>query len=399
MDEKFDLDSIDRTFTRFRIGAKVQATVVERLKTGLLLNIGGKKDGFIPFCDEENDAISGLKVGDVFDAIIIITKDESGAVVLSKKKADDLKLGNEMVNGLKVGDEVNLIIVSFNRAGLISNLGSFEVFIPFSQISIRHVDNNFENYVNKQVRAVVVEIELLSQKIIASIRACEENEKHDNETAFWQAIFENKIVNGKVVRFTDFGAFVNVNGVDCLVHNSEVSWDKSKTASEVLELDKNYDFKVIRCDRENKRVALSFKALQDNPMTNKIKKLKVGDIVQSEVKKILPFGAIVGFGDGMEGLLHIKEASHFYVKNIYEVAKVGQKLDLKIIEIDAENNKVSLSLKALQQEPEVLKFNEKVEHTSKKAENEIEIENKEKDESKPLNEVKIDKKTGKKIDD
>ncbi len=386
MDEKFDLDSIDRTFTRFRIGAKVQATVVERLKTGLLLNIGGKKDGLIPFCEEENDAISKVKVGDVFEAIIISTKDESGAVVLSKKKADDLKLGNEMVNGLKVGDNVNLIVVSFNRAGLISNLGNFEVFIPASQISIRYVDNNFENYVNKQVNAIVVEIDLLKQKIIASIRACEENEKHDTETAFWQSIFENKIVNGKVVRFTDFGAFVNVNGVDCLVHNSEASWDKSKNANEVLELDKNYDFKVIRCDRENKRVALSFKAMQENPMSKKIKELNVGDVVHGEVKKILPFGAIVGFGEGFEGLLHIKEASHFYVKNIYEVAKVGQKLDLKIIDIDTQNSKISLSLKALQQEPEVLKFNEKMEHSSEKI-----IEKEAKEEFEPAKEENTNK--------
>lgn len=392
MDEKFDLDSIDRTFTRFRIGAKVQATVVERLKNGLLLNIGGKKDGLIPFCEEENGAIFDLKVGDVFDAIIISTKDESGAVVLSKKKADDLKLGNEVVNGLKVGDEVDLIIVNYNRAGLISNLGNFEVFIPSSQISIRYVDNNFENYVNKQVHAIVVEIDLLTRKIIASIKSYEENEKHDKETAFWEAIFENKVVNGKVVRFTDFGAFVNVNGVDCLVHNSEISWDKSKSPNEVFELDNKYDFRVIRCDRENKRVALSFKALQENPMSKKIKELKLGDVVQGEVKKILPFGAIVGFGEGLEGLLHIKEASHFYVKNIYEVAKVGQKFDLKIVEVDEENNKVSLSLKALQQEPEVLKFNEKMENLEKKIKNEKFAEKEEEPKAELANEQEKDDK-------
>jgi 4-hydroxy-3-methylbut-2-enyl diphosphate reductase len=369
MDEKFDLESIDRTFTNFKMGAKVQATVVEKLKTGLLLNIGGKKDGFVPFCDEENDSIKDLKEGDSFEAIIVNNKDkESGAVIVSKKRADDLRLGNKVVDDLKVGDVVELIITSCNHAGLVSNLGSFEVFIPFSQISLRHIDNNLENYVNKQFHAVVVEIDLLKHKIIASIRAFEENEQQDRETAFWESIFENKIVNGKVVRFTDFGAFVNVNGVDCLVHNSEASWDRDKKASDVLELDKNYDFKVIRCDRENKRVALSFKALQENPMTKKIAQLKVGDVVHGEVKKILSFGAIISFGDGLEGLLHIKEASHFYVKNIYEVAKVGQKMDLKIVGIDKENNRVSLSLKAMQEEPDVLKMAEKIEKETKNAE-------------------------------
>ena len=342
MEEKFDLESIDKTFTHFKVGAKVNAEVVALLKESVLLNIGGKKDGIIKYSEEEQDAINDLKVGDKFEAIITNTKDESGAIVLSKAKADALRRGNEIVNGLKVGDE--------------TSLGSFEVFIPYSQISSRKVDNNLQNYVNRQVKAIVLEIDLIKQKILASIRAQEENEKHTKETAFWLAIFENKIVEGKVVRFTDFGAFVDVDGVDCLVHNNEASFDRDKKASDVLELNKEYNFKVVKCDRENKKVSLSYKALQPNPLTEKIKKLKVGEVVKGQVKKILPFGAVIEFGDSIEGLLHVKEASHFYVKNIYEVAKVGQTLELKIIAIDVDNNKVSLSLKAMQEEPEVVKL-------------------------------------------
>ena len=356
MDEKFNLENIDKTFTSFKVGAKVEANVVAILKNGILLNIGGKKDGFIPFCEEEEKALEEIKVGDSFEAIITNTKDESGSIILSKQKADYLRWGNEVVNGLKVGDNTNIIITSTTKAGLISNIGNFEVFIPFSQISSKKVDNNLSNYVNKQITATVLEIDLIKQKIIMSIKAYEQKLKIDAENAFWQSIFENKIVNGIVVRFTNFGAFVNVNGVDCLLHNLEASYDKTKTAEEVLELNKSYDFKVIKCDRENKKVSLSLKALQENPLTNKIKKLKIGDVVEGEVKKILSFGAVIKFGDNIEGLLHIKEASHYYVKNIYEVAKVGQKLNLKIINIDAEKNKVSLSLKALQEEPEIVKI-------------------------------------------
>lgn len=356
MEEKFDLESIDKTFTHFKTGAKVDAEVVALLKEGVLLNIGGKKDGIIKYCEEEQSSIENIKVGDKFEAIITNTKDESGAVVLSKAKADALRRGNEIVNGLKVGDETSLIITSTNKAGLLSNLGSFEVFIPYSQISSRKIDNNLQNYVNRQVKAIVLEIDLIKQKIVASIRAQEENEQHTKETAFWLAIFENKIVTGKVVRFTDFGAFVDVDGVDCLVHNNEASFDRDKKASDVLELNKEYSFKVVKCDKENKKVSLSYKALQPNPLTEKIKKLNVGDVVKGQVKKILPFGAIIEFGDQVEGLLHVKEASHFYVKNVYEVAKVGQTLELKIIAIDLDNNKVSLSLKAMQEEPDVVKL-------------------------------------------
>ena len=356
MDEKFNLESIDKTFTHFKIGAKVEATVLDFLKDGVLLNIGGKKDGFIPFSEEENYALKNIKKGDIFEAIITNTKDESGLITLSKLKADNIKLGNQIVEDLKVGDSTSLIISSYNKAGIISNLGNFEVFIPYSQISSRKIDNNLNNYVNKQVNAVVLEINKERGKIIASIKAQEENEHISVENAFWSSIFENKIVKGKVVRFTDFGAFVNVNGVDCLVHNSEVDFDRSKTASDILQLDKSYDFKVIKCDKENKKVSLSYKALQENPMIKKLANLRIGEVVHGEVKKILPFGAIIKFGDAMEGLLHIKEASHFYVKNIYEVAKVGQELDLQIIDVDLENLKVSLSLKAMQEEPDILKL-------------------------------------------
>ena len=356
MDEKFDLDSIDKTFTRFKVGAKVEATVVTFLKSGILVNIGGKKDGLILFGDKEDSAIKDVKVGDTFEAIIVNTKDESGAIILSKQMADEIREGNQLINNLKVGDSADFIIVGVNKAGLISKLGSFEVFIPYSQISMTKVDNNLQNYVNKQFRATLLEIDLINKKIVASIRAFEENAKLTAEQAFFSSVFENKIVKGQVVRFVEFGTFVNVGGVDCLLHNSEASYDRNQKASDVLEVGKEYDFKVIKVDRENKKISLSYKALQPNPLTAKIQKLNVGDIVEGVVKKILPFGAIIEFGEGIEGLLHVKEASHFYVKNIYEVAKVGQSLTLKIIDIDLGNNRVSLSLKALQEEPEVMKL-------------------------------------------
>ena len=191
MDEKFNLDSIDKTFTSFKVGAKVNAEVVAFLKSGVLLNIGGKKDGIIKYSDEEDLALKDIDVGDKFEAIIIATKDETGSVVLSKTKADALKKGNQIVSNLNIGDTTNFIITSFNKSGLISKLGSFEVFIPYSQISNRKIDNNLQNYVNKQVSAVVLEIDLSNNKIVASIKAFEENELHTKETAFWQAIFEN----------------------------------------------------------------------------------------------------------------------------------------------------------------------------------------------------------------
>lgn len=360
MSDVFNLDAIDKTFTYFKTGSKVKAQVVSILKSGILLNIGGKKDGLIRFSEEENEAVKDVKVGDEFEVIITNTKDETGAIIVSKAKADEIISGNAIVGSLNVGDTVQLIIVSANKYGISSKIGNFDVFIPFSQISSKRVDKNLDNYINKQFNAFVLEIDLQNKKIIASIKAYEDNEQQVKEQAFWLAIFENKIVKGEVVRFTDFGAFVNVDGIDCLVHNNEVSYDRTKKASDVLELNKTYEFKVIKCDKENKKVSLSYKALQINPLTEKVKALNVGDIVEGVVKKILSFGAIVELNDNVEGLLHVKEASHFYVKNIYEVAKVGQKLTLKIVDIDYENNKVSLSLKAMQEAPDVVKLTNEI---------------------------------------
>ncbi len=325
-----------------------------------IVNIGGKKDGFIEKNELEVEAIEGLKVDDTVDAIILSTSNENGMIELSKAKAEAMIRGNTLVKGLKVGDNAKIVITDVNANGLISKLGEYSVFVPYSQISNRKVDRNLKNYINSQMTVTALEINHEDKKIIMSKKAVEEKEQITLETAFWQATFENKVVNGKVVRFTDFGAFVNVDGVDCLVHNSEVSFDREKTAQDVLEMDKVYNFKVVKLDRENKRVGLSYKALQENPLKAKLQALKVGDVVNGVVTKILSFGAILDIGNGVEGLLHIKEASQTFVKNIYEVAKVGQALEVKIIAIDIENLKVSLSLKAMQELPEVEKLIEEI---------------------------------------
>ena len=355
MKEVFDMSAIDRTFTSFKNGDMVKATVVYNLKDKVIVNIGGKKDGYIVKNEIESE-LGEIYVGESFDVLITNTKGEDGMIEVSRARAEALNRGNTIAKALSVGAEAKVVITDYNNNGLISTLGEYSVFIPYSQISNRRVDNNLKNYVNKQMTAIVLEVNNEDKKFIMSTRAFEEKEQITLENAFWQATFENKVVSGKVVRFTDFGAFVNVDGVDCLVHNSEVSYDRETKAEDVLEMGKTYNFKVIKLDREEKRVGLSYKALLENPLKGKLAKYAVGDVVKGKVIKILSFGAILDLGDGVEGLLHIKEASQTFIKNIYEVAKVGQELEVKVIAIDMENLKISLSLKAMQEDPDVAKF-------------------------------------------
>lgn len=345
-DVKFNLENIDKTFVQFKVGAKITGTVSHKIKEGCVINIGGKKDAYIPYEDLNGEE---LELGSTVEAVVVNTRDENtNAVVLSKKKADDIRKGNEMIGNLKVGDETKLVITEVVSGGLISKIGTFTAFIPASQVSVRRTD--MSKYLNEQVTAVVLEIDMVAQKVIASMRAFEEKVKLNAEQAFWGAIYEGKLVRGTVARVTDFGVFVTVDGVDCLVHNSEVTYNRNEDWKSILEVGKEYEFKVIKLDKDAKRVSLSYKALKENPLTAEYAKYNVGDVVEGTVKKILAFGAIIDLGNGVDGMLHIKEASAFYVKNIYEVAKVGQTLKLKVIAVDTENLKISLSLKALQED-------------------------------------------------
>ena len=346
-DVKFDLSSIDKTFTIYKQGDTVKAKFVTNYKDGYIVNIGGKKDGFIFLDENEKKAFENFDKSQTFEAIVVSTQNEEGFICVSKARADALREGNTLLGALKVGDPVKFIVLNTSNSGLISTIGSYRLFIPYSQISSHRVDNNLKNYINKQFVGTVIEFDKENKSLVVSIRNFEEKQQLTMEQAFWQAIFINKVVKGKVVRFTDFGAFVNVDGVDCLVHNNEASYDKDKKASDIFELNKEYNFKVIKLDKETKRVSLSYKALQENPMLSKLKKLNIGDVFDCEVVKLFPSFALVKFGDNLIGRLGVKDISYDDSKKITDVAHIGDKLELKIVAIDLEKLRVDFSLIAM----------------------------------------------------
>ncbi len=346
-DIKFDLSAIDKTFATYKEGEIINATVVTTTKDGYVVNIGGKKDGFIKFNENEDAAFENFDMAKSFEAIVVNTKNEEGVIYVSKARADALREGNKIVGALQVGDPIKFIVTEAVNNGLISNIGCFRLFVPYSQISNRRVDNNLKNYVNKQMVGTLLEIDKDNLKLVASVKEYEQKRQLSIEQAFWGAIFVDKVVKGKVVRFTDFGAFVNVNGIDCLVHNNEVSYNKQQVAQDVLAIDNEYEFKVIKVDKEAKRVALSYKALQQNPLLPKLKALKIDDVYECEVIKILPNFALLKFGDDLEGRLGVKDISYDNSKKISDVAHVGDKMELKLINVDLEKLRVDFSLIAM----------------------------------------------------
>lgn len=339
-DEKFNLEAIEKTFTNYKKGQMFDGVVIIKKVNGCIFNIGGKNDAFLP--KEEVANFDELKIGDRFKVIITKSKNEEGMLEVSKDLADNQILATQNANRLKLGSKFSFVVTKGDDEGLYSKMGEYDIFIPRNEISAKTRDTR--SAVGKQFEATVTEIDKDNKKIIASIKLLEDKIRENVESLFWNSIFINKIVKGKVKKILDFGAIVDVSGVDCFVHISNLSYERIENPKDVLKEGEEYTFKVTDVDRENKKVSLSFKALLPSPRLLAIKELHVGAIYKGEVIKILKFGAIIKLQNGATGLLHIKNATDKNNKQIYEIVKLDQKVEVEVLEKDEEEQRVSLKL-------------------------------------------------------
>ncbi|MCI7769738.1 MAG: 4-hydroxy-3-methylbut-2-enyl diphosphate reductase [Christensenellaceae bacterium] len=343
-------------FTTYREGKRIHAKIINADENGIFVEIGGKKDGFIDKSEVNIDGSynpADFKAGDTIEAIIINKKGDSTYVTLSKREIDIVKKNDE--EALKAFDskeftvEPPLKIVKNkegNPVGLEGRLGAFTVFIPGSQIRIGRV-NNLEDYLDKKLRLRMLQKN--GRRVTASQRVILEEEKLEKEENFWATVVPGAIVKGKVKRFASFGAFVSVKGYDCLAHISDLSWKKISEPSEVLELNQTYDFIVLKADRESGKISLGYKQLQKKPYELAAEKYPVGTIVKGTIARIHPFGAFVQIEDGIDGLIHVSQISHRYVKEASELLKEGQEVEAKVISF--EGNRITLSMKELEPAP------------------------------------------------
>ena len=343
--------ALEGSLINYKEGKRVKGTVIGADDKGIHLNIGGKKDGLIP---KDEVAIDGVynpadyAEGDELEAIIIAKADsESGCVLLSKKRVDQIKEGDKVVETIRDGAVFELAPDKVTKGGLLGKLGTYTVFIPASQIREGFV-KDLKQYVGKKLRLTALEIEddEKRHKIVASQRKVLEEERKEREDIFWANVQPNVIVNGKVKRVTNFGAFVSVDGFDCLAHIVDLSWNHIKKVEDVLTIGENYDFLVLSVDREKGRVSLGYKQLQPHPFVKCLEEHPVGSICRGKVVSIVPFGAFVELAPGVEGLVHVSEAAHSFVKNINEIVKVGDEVDVMILAADEAARKITLSIKA-----------------------------------------------------
>lgn len=340
MNEKFDLETIDKTFTSYKKGQAFDGVVVLKRDDGCIFNIGGKNDAFIPADDFQD--FGAVKIGDRFAVVITKQKNEEGLIEASKSLADALKIANQNASSLKLGSKFSFVVTGVEH-GLVSKMGDFKIVIPFDQVSESYV-KSFDRFVGKQLEAVVTDINKDEKIIVGSVKLLQEQTRVAIEKNFWNSIFINKVVKGKVEKIMPYGAFVSVDGFDCFLHISQIAYERLEKVEDAISVGQEYQFRVIKVDRENKKVELSLKALLPDPKVQKISELVIGEVYKGEVVKLLQFGAIIRLENGASGLLHISNATEDRTKKIYEIVKVGDKVDVTVLSKDVENMKVSFAL-------------------------------------------------------
>lgn len=349
----------------YREGQKLKARVIKVDSTGIsvALEATGKNDcGFIAKEEAELDGSydpDNYAIDDLL-SVVIIPKDAGSkdkAINLSKKAYDAIKADDEHVKKILAGEEFTLACNQEIKGGLLGKIGSYTIFVPASQIRIGFV-KTLADYVNKplRLRALPPKEEIAedgtkrprnNKRIVASQRLILEEEKSAREEEFWAKVYEGAIVNGKVKRFTTFGAFVSLKFMDALVHNSDLSWSKKRIndPGEVLEINKNYDFLVLTVDRENGKISLGYKQLQKHPTEIAQEKYPVGSVVVGKVARIVKFGAFVELEPGIDGLVHISQINREWIQNANDALKEGDEVQVKVIGYD--NDKITLSIKEL----------------------------------------------------
>ena len=345
--------------SHYKRGQLLTVKIVSATDEGIYVSGSGKADILIDKseldCEEYSRELYADKIGENIDVMVVDTK---SPVKLSEKQVRKVKEEEEMLKGIEEGNEFSVICTGFNKGGLTAELGTYAVFVPAREIRSGYV-KELDKMVGKKLRLKMLEIRrerrkeiIASQRVILEAeKAAREAAKAEKEAAFFDSIQVGDVVEGKVERVTSFGAFVSVNGFDCLAHISDLSWTGVKEVTDVLEIGKRYQFKILKIDRENKKVSIGYKQLQPRPWDTAAERYAEGDIVHGKVVRIVPFGAFVELEKGIDGLVHVSQISHEWLENPTSVLTIGEEIDAKVLAFDPEAHKITLSIKALQPRP------------------------------------------------
>lgn len=339
-----------------QIGDLVQGEVLTlQDKQAIVGIIGGGVEGVIPFNELSTSPVERvedvLAVGDVVDLVVIkqIKDKENGSFLLSKKRVDARKVWKEIQAKFDNKEIIEAPVVDAVKGGLVVDAG-VRAFVPASMVSDHYVDN-LAQFKGQTLAFEIVEIEPSENRLILSRKNLVAAEKAAKRAAVFEAIQEGSVVTGKVARLTNFGAFIDLGGVDGLVHISQISHEHVAKASDKLKVGEEVQAKVISVDPESGRVSLSIKDTLAGPWDNIEERAAVGSVLNGLVKRLTTFGAFVELFPGVEGLVHISQIAHQHIATPHEVLKEGQEVQVKVLEVHPEQQRISLSVKALQEAP------------------------------------------------
>ncbi|QZY56890.1 bifunctional 4-hydroxy-3-methylbut-2-enyl diphosphate reductase/30S ribosomal protein S1 [Crassaminicella profunda] len=342
------MEEIENSLTVPRRGNTVNGTVIHVTDKEIMVNIGYKSDGIIPKHEISNDPLVNphdiAKEGDPIEAYVLRTDDGEGNILLSKKRVDAEKYWENLEEVKAENKTLKVKVLQVVKGGVIAAYKEITGFIPASQLSTSYVDD-LQEYVGKELHVKIIDLDFRKKKVVFSRRVVKKEENEIKRRLLWESIEKGKTIEGEVKRLADFGAFVDIGGMDGLVHISDLSWGRVNHPKEVVKIGDKIKVVILDFDKEKNRISLGLKQTTPEPWGNIEGKYNVGDIVDGKVVKLVDFGAFVELEPGVDGLVHISQIADRHIAKASEEVHVGQTVKVKILDLNKENKRISLSMK------------------------------------------------------
>ena len=339
---------IDGTLTEFDEGDLVDGTVVKIERDEVLLDIGFKSEGVIPVRElsirKDADPADLVTVGDKIEALVLQKEDKDGRLILSKKRAEYERAWISVEEKFKAGEPVTGEVIEVVKGGLILDIG-LRGFLPASLVDLRRV-KDLDAYLGTELEARIIEMDRNRNNVVLSRRVILEEGRKNERVEILAKLSKGMRLKGTVSSIVDFGAFVDLGGIDGLVHISELSWNHVNHPSEVVKVGQEVEVEVLDVDLQRERISLGLKQTTPDPWVKLVENYPVGTIVDGTVTKVVPFGAFVALGENTEGLVHISEMAPRHIDTPAQVVKVGDVVKVKVMDVNPERRRISLSMKA-----------------------------------------------------
>ena len=332
---------VEKSMVQLRPGQTITGTVVQITNDEVCVNVGYKADGLVKKADLSS---TDVKVGDEIEVEVVKVNDGEGNVLLSQRNIVNRKIWDEIMAKYESGEYVTGTGKEAVKGGLLADVMGIRCFIPASQLSLRYVEK-IEEFVGQELTLQIIEVDKPKKRIVASRKKVLLAEEAERKKAIWDALEVGSVVKGVVRRLADFGAFVDIGGVDGLVHVTDLSWGRVKHPSDVVSVGQQIDVKILNVDPERERISLSYKQTQPRPWTVAAEKYPVGSIVEGKVVRITTFGAFVELEPGLDGLVHISQCALTRIAKVEDAVNVGDIVRVKVLDVNTEAKRISLSIR------------------------------------------------------